>query len=298
MEVNRASLAGLNTSFNTIFNGALGGVVPTWDKVAMMVPSTTRENDYRWLGKLKGMREWVGDRVIENVTKDGYKVVNRKFENTVGVDRDDIEDDQIGQYDPLVRDLAQTAGEFPDELVWNLMKAGFTELCYDGQFFFDTDHPVIGADGAETSVSNFAGGAGTPWFLLDTTRAIKPMIYQNRRPAKLTSLTNMDDPNVFMRDEFLWGVDMRCNAGFGLWQLAYASKQELTADNYMAARAAMQDMKGDHGRQLRLKPTLLVVPGTLEKKGLEVLKAERDAAGATNVAAGTATLHVESLLAA
>jgi phage major head subunit gpT-like protein len=298
MEVNRASLAGLNTSFNTIFNGVLGGIKPTWQTIAMQVPSTTRENDYRWLGKLKGMREWIGDRVIENVAKDGYKVTNRKFENTVGVSRDDIEDDQIGVYNPLVADLAQTAGEHPDYLVWELFKAGFTTACFDGQNFFDTDHPVIGADGAEISVSNFAGGAGTPWFLLDTSRAIKPMIFQLRRAAKLTSLTNMDDPNVFMRDEYLWGVDMRAAAGFGLWQLAYASKQELTSDNYMAARAAMQDMKGDHGRQLRLKPMILVVPGVLEKKGLEVLKAERDAAGATNVAAGTATLHVETLLAA
>lgn len=298
MEVNHAALAGLNTSFNTIFNGALGGVETTHGKVAMTVPSTTRENDYRWLGKLQGMREWIGDRVINNVAKDGYKVTNRKFENTVGVDRDDIEDDQIGVYNPLVTDLAQTAAEHPDYLVWSLFKAGFTTACYDRQNYFDTDHPVIDENGEEQSVSNFVDGANPAWFLLDTSRAIKPMIFQSRRPAKLTSLVNMDDPNVFMRDEFLWGVDMRCAAGFGLWQLAYASKEALTADSYMAARAAMQDMKGDHGRQLRLKPRLLVVPGTLEKKGLEVLKAGRDAAGADNVAQGTATLHVEQLLAA
>jgi len=298
LEVNRAALAGLNTSFNTIFNNALGGVQVTWNKVAMEVPSTTRENDYRWLGKLQGMREWLGDRVINNVAKDGYKVTNRKFENTVGVERDDIEDDQIGIYNPLIADLGQTAAEHPDYLVWNLMKAGFATACYDGQPFFDADHPVIDEEGNEVSVSNFGGGAGTTWYLLDTTRAIKPLIFQNRRPAKLTAKTNMDDDNVFMRDEFLWGVDMRCAAGFGLWQLAYASKQTLNSDNYFAARAAMQEMKGDHGRQLRLRPTLLVLPPSLEKAGLEVLKAERDAAGATNVAMGTATQHVEQLLAA
>lgn len=298
MEVNRASLAGLNTSFNTIFNGVLGEYTPTWNKVAMQVPSTTRENDYRWLAKLRGMREWIGDRVIENVAKDGYKVANRKFENTVAVERDDIEDDQIGQYNPLVADLGQTAAEQPDVLVWGLLKAGFSTLCFDGQNFIDTDHPVIAEDGSTASVSNFQGGAGTAWFLLDTTRMIKPLIYQLRRPARLTSLTALDDINVFMRDQFIWGADMRCNAGFGLWQLAYGSKETLNSDNYFAARAAMMDMKGDHGRELALKPNLLVVPGSLEKAGLEVLKAERDAAGATNVAMGTATLHVESRLAA
>lgn len=298
MEVNRASLAGLNTSFNTIFNNALGGVMPTWNKVAMEVPSTTSEVDYRWLGRLRGMREWIGERVVENVVKEGYKIVNREFENTIAVKKPHIEDDQIGQYNPLVSDLGQTSGEFPDELVWSLLAAGFTTACFDLQYYFDTDHPVIGADGSQTSVSNFQGGSSTPWFLLDTTRVIKPLIYQSRKKPQLVALTNLTDENVFWRNEFVWGVDMRCNAGYGLWQLAYSSKQELNAENYMLARAAMQDMKGDHGRPLRLKPTLLVVPGTLEKKGLEVLKAERDAAGATNVAAGTATLHVESLLAA
>lgn len=298
MEVNRASLAGLNTSFNTIFNGALGGVMPTWNKVAMQVPSTTRENDYRWLAKLQGMREWIGDRVINNVAKDGYKVENRDFENTIGVDRNDIEDDQIGIYNPLVADLGQTAGEHPDYLVWELLKSGFTQTCYDGQYFFDTDHPVLDADGAPQSVSNFAGGGGTPWFLLDTSRAIKPLIFQSRRQPQLVAKTSLDDDNVFMRRQFIWGVDMRCAAGFGLWQLAYASKQELTTANYMAGRAAMQGMTGDYGRQLRLRPTLLVVGPADEYKALQVLKAERDAAGATNVAMGTATLHVEPLLAA
>lgn len=298
MEVNRASLAGINTSFNTIFNGALGGVMPTWNKVAMQVPSTTRENDYRWLAKLRGMREWIGDRVIENVAKDGYKVVNKPFENTIGVDRDDIEDDQIGIYNPLVADLGQTAAEHPDTLVWELLQSGFTETCFDGQYFFDTDHPVIAADGSQTSVSNFPGGAGTAWYLLDTTRAIKPLIFQLRRAAQLTALTSLDDPNVFFKKQFIWGTDMRAAAGFGLWQLAYASKQDLTVANYMAARAAMQGMTGDHGRPLRLKPTLLVVPPSLESNGLTVLKAERDANGATNIAKDLGTLHVETLLAA
>lgn len=298
MEVNRATLAGLNTSFNTIFNGALGGVMPTWNKVAMEVPSTTSENDYRWLGKLRSMREWLGDRVVENVAKDGYKVANRDFENTVAVRKPDIEDDQIGIYSPLVADLGQTSGEQPDVLVWELLKAGFTSTCFDGQYMFDADHPVIGADGSQTSVSNFAGGAGRAWFLLDTSRAIKPLIFQSRKKPQLTALMDLSDPNVFWRNEFVWGVDMRCNAGFGLWQLAYASKQELTVANYMAARAAMQGMTGDHGRPLRLKPMLLVVAPADEYQGLQVLKAERDAAGATNVAKDTAELHVETLLAA
>ncbi len=69
---------------------------------------------------------------------------------------------------------------------------------------------------------------------------------------------------MFMRDEYLYGVRARVNAGYGLWQMAFASKADLTPANYEAARAAMQAFKGDEGRSLRIKPTHLVVPNALE----------------------------------
>lgn len=53
---------------------------------------------------------------------------------------------------------------------------------------------------------------------------------------------NPPDENVFYKREYIYGSDGRCNVGFGLWQLAYASKQPLTAENYEAARAAMMGM--------------------------------------------------------
>jgi phage major head subunit gpT-like protein len=248
--------------------------------------------------KLKGMSEWIGQRQVQSLASSGFVIVNKSFENTVGVGRDEIEDDSYGVFNPLMGELGRSAAEFPDELVWPLLNAGLTTECYDGQYFFDTDHPVLDADGVEQSVSNFGGGSGTPWFLLDVTRAIKPFIFQSRRPAQFVAKDNPQDERVFMNKEFTYGVDMRCNAGYGLWQLAYASKQTLNAENYAAARAAMMSMKGDYGRQLRIRPTLLVVPPSLESKALEVLKAERDAAGATNVYMNTAQWHVEPLLAA
>lgn len=298
MQVNAGNLAGLRTSYTTIFNAHFEAVETTHGRVSMEVPSTTKQNDYNWMGKLSGMKEWLGQRQIQNLAQHSFVIKNRSFENTVGVDRDDIDDDTYGVYNPMMADLGQTAAEFPDELVWSLLNAGFATTCYDGQYFFDTDHPVLDANGDEQSVSNFQGGSGTPWFLLDITRAIKPFIFQNRRPAQFVAKDNPDDTRVFENKEFTYGVDMRCNAGYGLWQLAYASKQTLDATNYAAARAAMMSLKGDHDRPLRVRPKLLVVPPSLEKVALEILKAERDADGATNVYANSADLHIEQLLAA
>lgn len=61
------------------------------------------------------------------------------------------------------------------------------------------------------------------WHLLCTKRSLKPFIFQERKKAKFTALTKDDDENVFMRDEFLYGVDARDGVGYGFWQMAYGS---------------------------------------------------------------------------
>ncbi|WP_368242098.1 Mu-like prophage major head subunit gpT family protein, partial [Intestinimonas butyriciproducens] len=66
-------------------------------------------------------------------------------------------------------------------------------------------------------------GKDSAWYLLCTTRPIKPLIYQQRKKAKFVSLTSENDANVFMKKQFLYGVDCRGNAGFGFWQMAYGS---------------------------------------------------------------------------
>ena len=148
------------------------------------------------------------------------------------------------------------------------------------------------ASGATASVSNTGGGSGTPWFLLDISRAIKPLVFQERLPYKLTALTEDKDDNVFWKDEYIYGVRARSNAGLGLWQLAYGSKQALDASSYAAARAAMQNLRGDGGRPLGIKPTLLVVPPSLEGEGRKLLNSELGSAGETNEWKGSAELLV------
>lgn len=66
-------------------------------------------------------------------------------------------------------------------------------------------------------------GHDTAWFLLSTSRPLKPLIYQERQKAKFVSRTAETDDNVFMKKQFLYGADSRGNAGFGFWQMAYGS---------------------------------------------------------------------------
>jgi phage major head subunit gpT-like protein len=290
--INAGSLQALFKGYRIIFQEAFTGSESQWQKIATLVPSTGKEQGYPWLGQLSSMREWIGDRVIQALTLHDYTIKNKPFELTVGVLREDIEDDTVGVYNPLFAEMGRSANAHPDELVFSQMAAGFTTLCYDGQYFFDTDHPVNGA-----SVSNYGGGAGTAWYLLDISRAIKPIIFQQRKKPEFVALDNPNDQNVFMKKEFLYGIDCRDNVGFALWQLAYASKQTLDATAYAAARAAMGGLKNDAGRPLNIKPNLLVVPPSLEGAARKILQNDRNDAGAANEWVGTAEVMVASWLA-
>lgn len=299
MLINANTLRSLYTGFSAAFAGGFAGAASVYDRVATRVPSTTSENEYGWLGQIPGFREWIGDRHIQSMAVHDYALKNKPFEMTIGVNRDHIEDDNLGIYAPMFSEMGRAGATFPNELVFGLLKDGFSQNCYDGQYFFDTDHPVINEDGSTGTVSNTGGGSGTPWFLLDTSRALKPLIFQDRKPFnKLVRMDADTDEAVFSRKEFRYGVDGRCNVGFGFWQMAYGSKQTLNAAAYAAARAAMGSLKADrNGKPLGIMPNLLVVPPELESAGRKILNSEYAAGGETNEWKGTAELLVVPWLA-
>lgn len=142
MLVNQQALAGITTGFKTIYNKVFNETDTFYGKIATEVPSETGEENYKWLGKIPRMREWIGDREIQNLSGADYTIKNKDFELTIGVDRNDIEDDKIGVYNPVIQDMAQSTAEFPDTLVFGLLKNGFTNKCYDGLPFFSDAHKV------------------------------------------------------------------------------------------------------------------------------------------------------------
>lgn len=109
-------------------------------------------------------------------------------------------------------------------------------------------------------------------------------------------MTEDNSPYVFKNDKYLYDIRARVNAGFGLWQLAYASKQTLNSANYAAARAAMMDLTTDGGRKLGVTPTALVVPPALEEAALTLLNTEYGTGGASNPWKGTAKVIVTPYL--
>ncbi|MFN4172148.1 MAG: Mu-like prophage major head subunit gpT family protein [Pseudorhodobacter sp.] len=266
------------------------------DKIAMTVPSASRDETYGWLGQFPNLREWVGPRHVKNLEAHGFTIRNRKFESTIEVNRDDIADDKIGVFKPAFSEMGQAAKRHPEELIFGLLAAGFAVNGYDGQPFFDTDHPVKDENEVVQTVSNMQAGSGPAWFLMDTSRGVRPIIWQEREKYEFTQITRPDDQHVFMHDKYLYGIRARVNAGFGLWQLAFGSKAALTEENYSAARAAMMAFTADGGRKLGVTPTVLVVPPTLESAALHLLNTETKDGGGSNPWKGTAELIVTPYL--
>ena len=228
-----------------------------------------------------------------------FAIKNRHFEKTLRVNRDHLEDDE------LVRLLRNAGGGSRRGCVAasrptrrDAAENGFTTLCYDGQYFFDTDHPYAAASVSTTTQSNKGttalssasysaaraqmmalkddGGevmdivprpphrsarargnraqhpqrqpnlrTGTPqnnvWVnsanllcpaaahgreqlvLSDTKHALRGLKMQFRKRPELVSLVSSQDQNVFRRNELLWGVDYRGEAGYSLWQLMFGA---------------------------------------------------------------------------
>lgn len=285
------------TGFRAAFNLGLQQYMPTWDKIAMAVKSTGEKETHGWLQTLPGMREWLGARVVNTPDRDAYVISNRLFEGTAAVARSAFDDDAISTYRNTFAMLGMSAAAWNDDLVWPLLAGGFTTDCYDGKKFFAADHPVKDAAGTDQSVSNMQTGTETPWYLFDTSKPVKALIFQDRNPPELTARERADDPNVFDKDQFLYGVRARGNAGYGLWQMAFASKAALSKANLNKAIAAMQALKLDHGRLANITPTLLVVPPSLRATALELIKAERFDGGASNTNYNVVDVHVEGRLA-
>ena len=160
MEVNKANLSNLTRGFQSIFQGAFETAPSQYSQIAMEVNSTTDTEDYGWLGSTTSFREWIGDRVLQGLKIWNYAIKNKDYENTISVGRNTIQDDKYGLFTPMIQQLGMDAKSHPDELTFALFQAGFSTNCYDGQYFFDVDHPVVDVNGVTQSVSNYGGGAG------------------------------------------------------------------------------------------------------------------------------------------
>ncbi len=296
MIISQGNLDALFLAYGAEFKTGFNAVDPNAFKIAMKTKSVTSASIYPWLGQFPSLREWIGDRISNAMSTYGFTIENLKFESTLTVPRTTIEDDQYGVFSPMFQQMGRAAAEHPERLIFDLLLNGFTNTCYDGQPFFNLNHPIsVGNDGEVVLASNCQPGSGAPWFLFDASQPFKPLIWQERLPYEFQSLNDPKSEHVILRDEYLFGIRARSNAGYGLWQLAFGSKADLTVENYDAARQAMQQLRGDQKQLLGIKPTTMIVGPSMESAARSLLKAETIAA-TSNIWLGSVDLIVTPFL--
>ena len=202
--VTNALLTALLQGFKGIFQQVFKTTPSDYAQIATLVPSNSAGNTYGWLGQFPKLQEWVGSRVLKDIKQHAYAIQNKLYEASISLPRTAIEDDTIGIYRPLVEEMGRAARAFPDELCFPLLADGMNQPCYDGQSFFDEEHPVfpnVDGKGAPAQVSNYDGGTDPAWYLLDTSRALKPLIFQERTKPEFEAIKDTSNDTVFMKDE-------------------------------------------------------------------------------------------------
>ncbi|EIY9041106.1 Mu-like prophage major head subunit gpT family protein [Salmonella enterica] len=149
MIINKKNIQVFFVGLKKIFNDELKRSEGQWQKVAMKVPSNTSTEDYTWLDDFPRMRKWIGDKFVKALAAFKYSITNDDWETTIEVDRNHLDDDQTGQYALKAKSAGRAAADLPSDIVFELVNNAFKNTCYDGQYFFDDDHPQ--ADGTASN---------------------------------------------------------------------------------------------------------------------------------------------------
>jgi phage major head subunit gpT-like protein len=136
------------------FDNRLMATQPFYPQMCTVVESDGADEAYGMLGSMPGMREWEGDRLFHELAAADFVIKNRHWESSVAIKKTDIDDSRLKMYGPVLEQLAIEAAFHPDELSFEALIAGESEPCFDGQYFFDTDHSW-GESGAHSNDLTF-----------------------------------------------------------------------------------------------------------------------------------------------
>ncbi len=151
MSVDTARTIAILRGLTGKFEVGLGAAKPYYPSKATIFPSNGADEGYGGLGAMPGMREWLGDRIFHTLRASKFVIVNRHFESSLSIERDDIADDRLGVYADVLQQLGIEAACHPDELMLELQVAGESQQCLDGQYFYDVDHSW-GDSGAQSNL--------------------------------------------------------------------------------------------------------------------------------------------------
>lgn len=118
------------------------------DGVANLFGSDQASEQYPFLGQVPRMREWLGGRQAKGLRSSSLTITNKHYEATLEIRLRDLRRDKTPQLQARIGEFADEGDAHWGKLASDLIQNGASTACYDGQFFFDTDH-VEGDSGTQ-----------------------------------------------------------------------------------------------------------------------------------------------------
>lgn len=111
--------------------------------IANRVDSTQPDGEnHDWLGGVEGMREQKGDPEFDEAQVFEFFLRNVRWQCGFHVRSDYWDHGKRSLIDHRVQDQTTLAAAHPGQLFETLITNGGSRACYDGEYFYDTDHPV------------------------------------------------------------------------------------------------------------------------------------------------------------
>jgi len=143
------------------FDNRVQSATPFYPKLCNIVQSDGADEAYAMLGNAPGIREWLGDRQFKELRAANFTIANKHWENSLLIKKTDLADDRMGLYGPVMEQLGLEAAYHPDELLFETALAGgAATACFDGQYFFDTDH-AWGDSGTQSNAVTYDASSHT-----------------------------------------------------------------------------------------------------------------------------------------
>ncbi len=115
-----------------------------------IIDSDQDSEEYAWLGMVPQLTEKKGEKKFSQLRETDWIVDNVEYQGGIVLPKKHILYDKTGQVRVRVNEMADRARAQWYSLIAPLIVNGPAALCYDGQYFFDTDH----AEGDSGTQSN------------------------------------------------------------------------------------------------------------------------------------------------
>jgi phage major head subunit gpT-like protein len=190
---------------------------PIVQKLCTRIDSNQEIESLAWLSALPMWAEWNGDRKPVRQNPVTVSVLNRLYERSIEVAEMDFRRDKTGQIMLQMDQLADGTQELWYDLLVAVLKNAGALVCYDGQYFWDTDH-AEGVSGtqlnllAAAQVSALNVGTATAPTVDEASKAVMGVIhymlgfkddqgrYVNRGAKKFTVVAAANDVGAAIQE--------------------------------------------------------------------------------------------------